>query len=144
MVTKEEFAQVLDRVTVAGKDGWHLAVADGVVYASVVKDRREAEGETSHGGVIHWALPFDVVLGRMREIWQGAENAIGYVILFIPSDTGPDTDKLRAIILAASQQVGFNFLALPGPMTGAELVTAWQEARSRPPRQKVPPPRPSR
>jgi hypothetical protein len=39
MVTKEEFAQVLDRVTVAGKDGWHLAVADGVVYASVVKDR---------------------------------------------------------------------------------------------------------
>jgi hypothetical protein len=71
----------------------------------------------------------------MREIWQGAENAIGYVILFIPSDTGPDTDKLRAIILAAAQQVGFNFLALPGPMTGAELVTAWQEARSRPPGQ---------
>jgi hypothetical protein len=132
MVTKEEFAQVLDRVTVAGKDGWHLAVADGVVYASVVKDRREAEGETSRGGVIYWALPFDAVLGRLREIGQGAENAIGYVILFIPSDAGPDTDELRATIVAAAQQAGFTFVALPGPMTGAELATAWQEARSRP------------
>jgi hypothetical protein len=113
-----------------------LIVADGLVYvrakcmflAGTDEETAERMPITLHSGI-----PFAVFIALMRELPRlriGGRHNISSVRLIVPTDAGPDTLELLAVLQAASRRADFKFTLLRTPMSIDDAMAAWDELGS--------------
>jgi hypothetical protein len=83
------------------------------------------DAATGHTVARCHVIPFATAIDAWQALQVG-QHTLGLVMLIIPTDAGPDTFTLQAVLEAAARRAGFHFVPVPWRTPTAEAVATWQ------------------